>query len=269
MEALVQYSMADLHTAPTDQQVFIRLPLVASAFGKKKLNVSPLRTSILSDVELLQMLGPSRSDDIHLGLANKLEKFISNIARRVDEGQSFDDYASIVEMICRAYTPGWLMLARWHLDTGTPDGCKKAKDELTRYLEQQPAAVSTAEAWRMLGNVCYRLDDKLGEIHAFIERAQLASVPFYDVSSTANRLNALLREQELDVDKEEKRHLAQRLLVVLEGRRNEATADDLSRMAWLALHIDQPLKAGQFVSSGLQLEPGNPHCIGLRERLGF
>lgn len=269
VEALVQYSMAELHTAPTDQQVFIRLPLVASAFGKKKLNISPLRTSILSDVEFLKMLGPSRSDDIHLGLANRLEKFISNIARQVDEGRSFDDYASIVEMICRAYAPGWLMLARWHLGTGITDDCKRAKDELTRYLEQQPEAAGSAEAWRMLGNACYRLDDKLGEIHAFIERAQLASVPFYDVSSTANRLNALLREQELDFDKEEKQHLAQRLLMVLEGRKNEATADDLSRMAWLALHTDQRLKAGEFVIAGLQLEPDNSHCVGLKERLGI
>lgn len=268
VEALVQYSMAELHTAPTDQQLFIRLPLVASAFGKKKLNVSPLRTSILSDVELLQMLGPSRSDDIHLGLANKLEKFISNIAHRVDEGKSFDDYAPIVEMICRAFAPGWLMLARWHLGNGTAKDYKRAKDEITRYLEQEPAAADAPEAWRMLGNACYRLDDKLGEIHAFIERAQIASVSFYDISNTANRLNALLREHELSVDKEEKRHLAHRLLVVLEERINDATADDLSRMAWLALHTDQLLKAGEFVKAGLQLEPSNQHCSGLKDRLG-
>jgi hypothetical protein len=268
VEALVQYSMAELHTAPSDQQVFIRLPLVASAFGKKKLNVSPLRASILSDVELLQMLGPSRNDDVHLGLAHKLEKFIGNIARRVDAGQPFDDYAPIVEMICRAYVPGWLMLARWHLGTGTPDDCEKAKLELTRYLEQNPAEADAADAWRMLGHACYRTGDKLGEIHAFIERAQLASVPFYDISSTANRLNALLREHELDVEKEEKRHLAQRLLGVLEGRRDEANADDFSRMAWLALHTDQQFKAIEFTRAGLQLEPDNPHCLGLKERLG-
>jgi hypothetical protein len=268
VEALVQYSMAELHTAPTDQQLFIRLPLVASAFGKKKLNVSPLRTSILSDVELLQMLGPSRSDDIHLGLANRLEKFISNIAYRVDEGKSFEDYAPIVEMICRAYAPGWLMLARWHLGSGTLEDYKKAKDEITRYLEQEPTAAGAPEAWRMLGTACYRLDDKLGEIHAFIERAQIASVSFYSISNTANRLNALLRDHELGVDKEEKRHLANRLLVVLEERIKEATADDLSRMAWLALHTEQLLKAGEFVKAGLQLEPGNLHCIGLKDRLG-
>jgi hypothetical protein len=268
VEALVQFSMAELHTAPSDHQVFIRLPLVASAFGKKKLNVSPLRASILSDVELLQMLGPSRSDDIHLGLAHRLEKFIGNIARRVDAGQPFNDYAPIIEMICRAYPPGWLILARWHLGTGGSEDCEKAKAELTRYLEQQPGEDNAAEAWRMLGHACYRTGDKLGEAHAFIERAQLASVPFSEVSSTANRLNALLREHDLDVDKEEKRHLAQRLLIVLEGRQNEATADDLSRMAWLALHTDQQAKAIEFTRAGLQLDSSNPHCHGLNERLG-
>lgn len=202
VEALVQYSMAELHRAPADHQVFIRLSLVASAFGKKKLNVSPLRTSIVSDVELLKMFGPSRSDDIHLGLANRLEKFISTIAHRVDRGQSFDDYAPIVEMICRAYAPGWLMLAHWHLDSGSRDDYIKARNVITRYLEQEPTSAEASKAWLMLGQINYKLGDKLGEIHASIERAQIASVSFYDISNTANRVNALLREHELEVDRD-------------------------------------------------------------------
>lgn len=267
VEALIQYSMAELHTAPSDQQVFVRLPLVTSAFGKKKLSVSPLRASIQSDVEMLQMLGPSRSDDVRLGLAYKLEKFIANIARRVEAGQSFEDYAPIVEMICRAYSPGWLLLARWHIETGTEENIKQAKAELTRFLEQQPDESDAADAWRLLGYACYRTGDKLGEIHAFIERAQLASAPYYDISNTANRLNAMLREHELTVDKEEKQHFALRLLGVLESRRTEASADDFSRMAWLALHTDQQSKAIEFTRAGLQLEADNPYCLGLKERL--
>ncbi|AEG70763.1 NB-ARC domain-containing protein [Ralstonia solanacearum] len=267
VEALVQYSMAELHTAPADHQLFVRLPLVTSAFGKKKLSVSPLRASILSDVEMLQMLGPSRNDDIHLGLAYKLEKFIANIARRMDGGQSFEDYAPIVEMICRAYNPGWLLLARWHLELGGEESITQAKAELKRYLEQQPAESDAADAWRLLGYACYRTGDKLGEIHALIERAQLASVPYYDISNTANRLNAMLREHQLAVDKEEKQHLALRLLGVLESRRAEASADDLSRMAWLSMNTDQQSKAIEFTRAGLQIEPDNPHCLGLKERL--
>lgn len=71
-------------------------------------------------------------------------------------------------------------------------------------MEQQPTGLDVADAWRLLGYACYRTDDKLGEIHAFIERAQLASVPYQDISNTASRLNAMLREHELGVDEEEK-----------------------------------------------------------------
>ena len=267
VESLIQYSMAELHTAPVDQQVFIRLPLVAGAFGKKKLSVSPLRASIQSDVDMLMMLGPSRNDDARLGLGNRMDGFIKNIAKRVEAGQSFDDYEQIVEMICRTYGRGWLSLARWHLETGTAESIGKAKVELTRYLEQQPEESDAADAWRLLGDACYKTEDRLGEIHAFIERAQLASVPFIEISGTANRLNSMLRDSVLGVDREEKTHLATRLLTVLESRRLEASANDFSRMVWLALHTDQQAKAVEFTKAGLSLEPGNLHCLGLKERL--
>ncbi|MCW5232358.1 NB-ARC domain-containing protein [Verminephrobacter eiseniae] len=266
VEALIQYSMAELHKASIDQQVFVRLPLVARAFGKKKLRINPLRESIQSDVEILQMLGQSRSDDSRLGLTYKLEKFITNIASRVDAGQSFEDYAPIVEMICRAYNPGWLVLARWHWETGTNENLEKAKAELTRYLEQQPDESEAADAWDLLAEVCYRTSDKLGEIHARIERAQLASVPYNDISSTANRLNAMLRDTALSVDKGSKQNLALRLLGVLESRKKEANANDFSRMAWLAWHTNQHSKAIEFTNAGLQIDPENTHCINLKDR---
>lgn len=267
VESLIQYSMAELHTAPIDQQVFIRLPLVASAFGKKKLSVSPLRASIQSDVDMLMMLGPSRNDDSRLGLGNRMDAFIKNIAKRVEAGQSFNDYEQIVEMICRTYGRGWLSLARWHLETGNDESIAKAKSELTRYLEQQPEESDAADAWRLLGDACYKTGDRLGEIHAFIERAQLASIPFVEISGTANSLNSMLRDSMLGVDREEKTHLAKRLLAVLETRKLEASANDFSRMVWLALHTDQQGKAIEFTKAGLLLEPGNMHCLGLRERL--
>src|SRR5690606_14979686 len=78
IESLLQYSMAELHVAPLDNQEFIRLPLVATVFGKRKLNISPSKAAIQADVEILQMFGPSRRDDLHLGLAKRLESFIGN-----------------------------------------------------------------------------------------------------------------------------------------------------------------------------------------------
>jgi len=267
IESLVQFSMAESYISQNDNQEFISIPLVASVFGKKKLNVSPFKTAIQIDVETLQMLGTSRKDDLHLGLAKRLEKFIGNISQRIDSGDSFSNYSSILDMICRAYNPGWLILARWHLESGTQEDVELAKKELRRFLENDPAGENAAEAWQMLGNACYQTGDALGEVHAFIERAQISSVPFYDVSNTANRLNRLLREHELEVDIEEKRLLAQRIADVLDARRSEADADDYSRMAWLNLHLGREQKAKEYAEYGLTIEPDNQHCQKILERI--
>lgn len=267
VESLVQYSMAELHIAPIDQQPFIRLPLVASSFGKKKLSVSPLKASIQSDVETLQLLGPSRSDDMKLGLRHRLERLISGIAQRVEGGQSFDDYSDIVEMICRAYPPGWLILARWHLQLGDNVSLQNAKTELMRFLEEGPSETDAAEGWRLLAAVCYQTKDLLGEVHAFIERAQFHSVPFYDISGTANRLNSAFRENALNMDSDERRILAERLLGFMEMRQNEAEGNDFSRMAWLALNMGQKGRAEAFVEIGLDKEPANDYCLSLKAKL--
>ena len=159
------------------------------------------------------------------------------------------------------------MLARWHLESELHEDIELAKNELKRFLEQQPPELDAAEAWRLLGLAYFQTGDKLGAIHAFIERAQLSAVDFFDISNTANRLNGLLRDHGLDVEKEEKVQLAQRLLAVLQSRRSEASPDDFSRMAWLALHTGRQSQAAEFAQAGLALDPENFHCRGIADRL--
>ena len=267
IESLLQFSIAEIQIAPTDKQEFIALPLVASVFGKKKLSISPSKTAVQADVETLQMLGPSRRDDIHLGLAKRLENFMANISRRIDSGESVDSYQPMLEMICRAYYPGWLLLARLHMEVGTSDGLSKAKDALRQYLEIDSTSESAIGAWRTLAHCCYKTNDALGEIHAFIERAQMSSVPFSDLSNTANRLNQLLHERIVGVDREERRQLASRIAAVMKKRVAEADADDLSRMAWLAFYIGEEAKAREYVSAGLAIDGSNYHCQRLASRL--
>ncbi len=269
IESLIQYSMAEIHIAPADMQEFISLPLVASVFGKKKLNISPFKSAIQSDVEILQMLGPSRRDDIHLGLARRLESFLGNISRRIEAGAAYDSFVPVFEAICRAYNPGWLLLARWHMEERTPIGYERAKEELRRFLENGPPSPDAAEAWRLLGHACYQTGDALGEVHAFIERAQVSEVSFHDLSNTANRLNQFFSEHGFEIEKEQKRDLATRILSVLVARRSEAEADDLSRMAWLAIHSGQEALARDLVELGLVNDPDNHHLIRLAQRLGM
>lgn len=267
IESLLQYSMAEVYTTPSDKQEFISLPLVATVFGKKKINVSPSKASIQADVEILQMMGPSRRDDVTLGMAKKLENFLGNISRQVDSGEKYETYLPIVEMICRAYNPGWLTVARWHMEQRTPEGYALAKEELRRFLENGPHPEAAAEAWRLLGHACFQTSDALGEVHAFIERAQLTDVPFHDLSNTANRLNLFLREYGFDLDREQKRDLSTRILQILTHRIAEAGASDLSRMAWLAMQSGQESVAIQYVLTGLEIEPDNYHLVKLAQRL--
>lgn len=269
IESILQFSMAESTIDQTDGQEFISLPLVAAVFGKKKLNVSPFTSAIQSDVEILQMLGPAKRSDIRLGLAKRVENFIANISRRIEKGESFSDYSPILEMICRAYHPGWLLLARWHIETGTPIGFGEAKECLRRFLEVDPASEDAANAWLLLAHACNKTDDAIGEIHAFIARAEISSVPFFDLSNTANRLNHLLRESLYGIDRDQKRNLAQRIEVSLEKRRKEADPTDYSRMAWLAIHLDKEGTAREYVESGLALDKNNYHCQRLAERFGM
>jgi hypothetical protein len=151
--------MAEIHLAPSDNQEFISLPLVASIFGKKKLNISPSKAAIQADVDFLQMFGTSRRDDVKLSLANRLETLIRNISRRIELGEKYELFAPILEMVCRAYNPGWLLMARWHMEQRTAEGYELAKNELRRFLENSPHSGESAEAWKLLGHACYQTAD--------------------------------------------------------------------------------------------------------------
>ncbi|HEY1721506.1 MAG TPA: NB-ARC domain-containing protein [Magnetospirillaceae bacterium] len=269
IESLLQFSIGEVAVSASDGQENIGLPLVAEVFGKKKLNVSPYRIAIQADVEILQMLGPGRLNDLNLGLQSKLERFIKNISRKIESGDDLLVYLPIIEMICRRHPPGWLLLARLYMEAGPAQNYQSAKDILRRYLEIAPTGELAANAWRNLAYACYVTGDTLGEIHAFIERSRIASVPFAELSNTASRSNQLLAQGSLEVVRDEKRQLASRIAEVLEKRKSEADADDFSRMAWLALNLGNENSACEYVQSGLALDEGNYHCQNLAERLNL
>jgi tetratricopeptide (TPR) repeat protein len=262
VESLLQFSMAESTVAKADSQEFVSLPMVSTAFGRKKLNVSPHKAAVDADVEVLQMLGATRVGDVHLALASRLERFFQNCARARDP-DGIAKHADILEMICRSYPPGWLIFARWYFEAGTPKDLDMAREKLRRYLESDPSSEQAAYAWSMLARVCHRLDDLYGEAYALIERAQIASVPFTDVSAAANRLNSLLRSRVPGRDNEDRRHLVRRLASIMDSRQSEADADDFSRMAWLSIHLGESERAKQYIARGLQLDSQNQHCLAL------
>jgi hypothetical protein len=53
------------------------------------------------------------------------------------------------------------------------------------------------------------------------------------------------------------------------SRLEEASARDLSRLAWLELKLGDDAKASEFVQMGLEMDSDDQHCIRLKERLGL
>ena len=266
IESLLHYSLAEERVTGEDRQEFIGLPLAATAFGKKQLETSMLKPAIEADVQILQMFSPNSISDVNLNLGKGLTSFIKNISYRVDEGESFSDYESILDMVCRAYNPGWLQLAQWHIERGGDLDLDIAVSDIKAFIQADQSGDASADAWRMLANVYYGKNDFLGEIQAFVERSQFDDVPFYDISNTATLLNRRYRDLETT---EGRLQLVQRLLSVMEARILEANPDDLSRMAWLALHLSEGDKAKKFIERGLADEPDNLYCLRIAGRLGI
>jgi hypothetical protein len=262
IDLLLQYSLAERQRS-IEGLDFLELPLVALMFGRKKLNVSPFQAAVKADADLLQMLGTVNRGEVHFSLAKRIDYFLGSIARRIDKGDTFDKYAPIVEMIARHFPPAWLSLARLHMEADTPESYEKAKVELSRYLEQDSSSPAAAEAWRSLAHCCFKVGDLLGDIHAFVQRAKIASVPFADLANTSRLLNDFLRRQVLNAGIDEKRDLGQDLLNVLKRRSGEAEADDFAQMAWLALRLRDYAQASDFVRRGLNLEKDNSFLLKL------
>ncbi len=262
VDMLLQYSLAERQRS-IEGLDFIELPLVALLFGRKKLNVSPFQAAIKSDAELLQMLGTVNRGEVHFSLAKRIDYFLGSIARQIEKGETFEKYAPIVEMIGRHFPPAWLSLARLHMEADTVEGFEKAKAELRRYLEQDSTSPVAAEAWRSLAHCCFKTNDLLGDVHAFVQRAKIASVPFSDLSNTARLLNDLLRKQRLGAGSDEKRSLGEELLTVMNRRLSEAAGDDISQMAWLALRLGEHARASDLVRRGLKSEPDNAYLLKL------
>ena len=216
------------------------------------------------------MLGPTTATDLNIGLVSRLKKMIANISSKIDKGDKYDDYRLILETICQSYNPGWLLLAKWHMEEGSEESYLLAEQELKRFLENEPSPDDAKVAWRLLSRTYSQTGNNFGEVYALIESAQVdVAIPFYELSNAANRLNQFLKEdrEHKDMEKDEKLALVDNIASILRARKSEANANDLSRMAWLEIHRGQESSAIEYVQNGLGIESSNHHLLGLAERL--
>ncbi len=266
IDELTRSSLIELNSSP-DNNIFLSVPLVAGVFGKRKLSVSPLKSTIDANTEILRLLGAAQKTDIRHGIDPRVTAMFGHIAARIGKNNGqIDEYVPIMEFVAQRHPSAWLLLARIYEESGLDGSMDRAKETIRRYLQTSPSPDEQRPAWQKLSELCAKTKDWTGEVHAQVEMCELLETPFAAVSNTANRLNGLLfSEQFLAMD--DKKALLQRLSRLMDARIVEGDATDCSRLAWLYLHLQNERRALELAEQGLLLEPYNDFCRRLKRKI--
>ncbi len=261
LEALAQSSLVDLVHSDADAQDFVSVPLAAAIFGQRELSVSPFKSSVELDTPFLRAFGAGQGSDVARGIGPRVDGLIRHIAEGEQRGVPVDDYVRILEFVAQQYPPARLKLADLLAEKGQT---LRAIQAVRQYLQDKP---SDDQAWYRLARMYEASGDYLGELSAWLEVASLPGAPFGALSDAANRFSFIFGKKLLEVDSEEKRAMAERLLRVLDSRSNEGDGDDYARLGWLALHLRDTQAARDYASRGLMLDPNNFHCRNVLARI--
>ena len=267
IEELVRSSFVEQRPA-SDGTVFLDVALVAHVFGRRKLEISPMKAAIDADVDFLQQIGATSTTALRHGVQPRIERLFKSIAARLSAGRlDLNAVVPSLEFICRHYPPAWPMLARLHEESGAADSLECAADCLRRFLEQSHDVADQREGWNQLVHLYRETRNWTAAAHAGVRACALPDTPFSVLSNTANWLNNLLRENYLAIDTDEKRLLYRELAQLMERHKGEADATDLSRLAWLHLHLRDVSRAMEIAEEGLAIDEYNEHCLRLVKRL--
>lgn len=262
-------SLIEVTTSERDDQDFIKVPLAASAFGRQKLKVSPFKTQVTVDAQLLYKFGAIQQIEIKHGIEPRIDRFIGNLRKQVNNEKILNTYAPMLEFIARQHPPAWFMMAdcaRRVADGASIDDIEK--QYLLNYLESGVVDGDNRKvAWRRLAELAKKVDDVLGQVHACVELATLPESDIDDISRAANEVNSVLYGNQYLMDTEEKRVIVAKVAEAMHKKLDEADADDCSRLAWLYLHLQDEESARDIIQRGLDINPDNEHCLNLKTRI--
>ncbi len=267
---LLNSSFIEQIKSEKDNEYFISVPLVAFIFGRKKLEVDPMKNAIEADSKILQSFGASREVDINSGLLPRIERLMKFLAEKnILQSNEFEVYLPIIESVAMRYPITWINLASLYEESVLPDRLEKQKTALFRYLESTKDLDGKKEAWNTLGKIFAKLNDYEAEMHARIELSQLTNIPFSYISDSANRFNLLFGLHILNLDTDVKRIMIDKLLNVMEKRMDEGNVVDCSRIAWLFLHVNNQKKAIEYTRKGLRKNPFDDYIRSVAYRLNL
>ena len=267
IEELQISSFIEIALSERDEMAFVSVPLVASVFGRRKLSVSPYKSAIEADTQILHYFGAAGQIDIKHGIGPRIVRMFNHIRERIENGQEqVKDFLPIIEFIARQYPIAWLDLAELYQITGSKQDFKEAQSAIKCYLENDLDEKDKQLGWKQLTYLCKRNDYYIGEAQALVEGCKLSCTPFYDISDAAVRITYLLKSNALVLDTDHMHVLVRQLTDVVENRIIEADATSCSRLAWLYYLLRDHDGRDESIIRGLKLDPKNEYCKRLAER---
>jgi len=267
IDELVRVSLIQRITAP-DGADFLDTPLVAAIFGSRKGSVSPIKVLIENDIRLLQDLGPTSMRSLSGGFEPKVQSLFRKIASRIQDGSmTMSSMRPVLEFIAQNYAPAWLLLAELEKEIEEQNGLNIAAEYVRRYLERDPHGTYSRNAWEQLSNLYRMGGDVVGACGAFVRAFDGPDAPLVEISNMANWMNNNHDAIE-QMDAADKASIFRSLANLMERRLGEASATDLSRLAWLHLHAGNGRRAFDIAEMGLKKDSENLHRQRLVERLG-
>lgn len=265
VDTLIQYSLVEEFKSDIDGQYFLSLPFTAMSFGEKKLKVSPVKSIVSTDVKLLQKFGPTKLERKDISLEPHIKTFLLSLG---NPRKDYETHQELLERIGLSYIDSLHLVARWLEESGELVLMEEAKRYLYLYLERETSEERKCVAWTQLASICRHLKQPLEEVHALIESSQYSKVDFADLSNVVNKINHMLSTQQLVLENHDiKSEILSKLYSVVSRRKSEGDANDFSRIAWLALHLDKEEDAKSLVDQGLNIDQENKYCQRLKGKL--
>jgi hypothetical protein len=133
-------------------------------------------------------------------------------------------------------------------------------------LETDPEASKARDTWDRLAKLYQRSEDYLSAADAFVRASSYGSASLSYMSNVAHWLNTN-RMTLSGYERAERDRPFHELIALMEPRIGEATSNDLSRLAWVHLHVGNISRAKELAELGQEKDPDNIHCERLLRRL--
>jgi tetratricopeptide (TPR) repeat protein len=270
LDELYSFSFIDRIRSKADNLDFVFVPLSAFLFGKKKLRVSPLKSVIDQDLQLLMLFGVGKKGNVNEGVRPRIESFFRQIANNLNSAPllKLENVEPILRNICIKHYPSWLSLALFFEERDMVD---RTIECYQNYLEFEIDDYRKIAIWKKLAGLYLKQGRAFEEANAILRMAEIPFVSFSLISTSAGRINQIVSDGSLH-NVEEKMAILDKMIEIFEDRRRNGytvDSDDLSKLTWLYIHYGNIKEAKKIVKIVLEKEPNHQHCLKIARKLSM